>query len=201
MQLAGIVLCGGKSSRMGQPKAWLPFGPEVMLQRVVRILQQVVSPVVVVAAPGQELPRLPADVGIVRDAKEYEGPLRGLAGGLAAIQGHAEAAYLSACDVPFLRPEFISRMDELRGNHDVCVPYVSGFHHPLAAVYQTNVVLTVEALLSEQRFRPTFLFEKVRTRLVLPEELTEVDPTLVSLRNVNTPEEYGMALEEANLTE
>ena len=57
---AGIVLCGGKSTRMGVPKATLPFGPETMLQRVVRLLGTVVSPIVVVAARGQELaPELP----------------------------------------------------------------------------------------------------------------------------------------------
>ena len=52
-------LCGGKSTRMGVPKATLPFGPETMLQRVVRLLGTVVSPIVVVAARGQELPELP----------------------------------------------------------------------------------------------------------------------------------------------
>ncbi|MCA9117229.1 MAG: NTP transferase domain-containing protein, partial [Planctomycetaceae bacterium] len=55
-RVAGIVLCGGRSSRMGQPKHLLPFGDETMLQRVVRTLSAVVSPVVVVAARGQQLP-------------------------------------------------------------------------------------------------------------------------------------------------
>src|SRR5687767_10615246 len=59
---AGIILCGGKSSRMGRPKALLPFGPELMLERVVRILSAVVSPIVVVAAPEQDLPPLSDDV-------------------------------------------------------------------------------------------------------------------------------------------
>ena len=57
--IAGIVLCGGQSKRMGKPKAWLPFGGELMLPRVVRILRTVVAPVVVVAAPDQDLPPLP----------------------------------------------------------------------------------------------------------------------------------------------
>ena len=60
MDVGGIVLCGGQSSRMGRPKALLPFGPEVMLERVVRILSAVARPIVVVAAPDQELPPLPA---------------------------------------------------------------------------------------------------------------------------------------------
>src|SRR5205085_12330412 len=101
----GIVLCGGRSSRMGRPKAWLPFGTELLLQRVVRVLRDVVEPVVVVAAPDQEVPPLPVGVFRARDDREYLGPLNGLATGLAALHGQVAAAYLSSCDVPFLLPD------------------------------------------------------------------------------------------------
>lgn len=82
MNSAGIILCGGQSKRMGQPKAWLPFLGERMLPRVVRLLGQVVAPLVVVAAPDQELPPLPAEVTVVRDEEKGWGPLMGLAVGL-----------------------------------------------------------------------------------------------------------------------
>src|SRR5262245_40439806 len=100
MRVGGVVLCGGESRRMGRPKAWLPFGGERMLPRVVRVLTEVVSPVVVVAAPDQEVPPLPASVHVVRDEERGRGPLEGLAAGLAALAGKADAAYLSSCDVP-----------------------------------------------------------------------------------------------------
>src|SRR5436309_15378318 len=92
-RVAGLILVGGKSFRMGLPKATLPFGPELMLQRVVRLLSSVVQPIVVVAAPTQSLPPLPADVLIARDDREARGPLEGLLAGLSAIAPHAEAAY------------------------------------------------------------------------------------------------------------
>src|SRR5437660_11396236 len=83
---AGIVLCGGQSSRMGRPKAWLPFAGEIMLCRVLRLLGEVpLSPIVVVAAPDQDLPTLPQKVDVVRDSQRGRGPLQGLAGGLAAL--------------------------------------------------------------------------------------------------------------------
>ena len=66
MTAAGIVLCGGKSTRMGTSKALLPFGPETMLQRVVRLLGEVVAPIVVVAASDQTLPDLPPGVIVTR---------------------------------------------------------------------------------------------------------------------------------------
>src|SRR5258708_11619485 len=85
--VAGIVLCGGQSKRMGRPKAWLPFGPEVMLQRVVRMLSEVVAPIIVVAAPDQDVPALPAGVVVVRDEERGRGPLQGLAAGLNGLRG------------------------------------------------------------------------------------------------------------------
>src|ERR1051326_5390008 len=110
MQTAGIILCGGQSKRMGRPKAWLPFGDEVLLQRVERILRAVVQPIVVVAAPDQDIPSLPGDVTVVRDAERGRGPLQGLAAGLGALAGRADAAYVSSCDVPLLGAEFVRRL-------------------------------------------------------------------------------------------
>lgn len=192
----GIVLCGGHSRRMGRPKAWLPFGGEPMLARVVRLLRQTVGPVVVVAAPDQDVPALPRGITIVRDQERGRGPLQGLAAGLLALEGQVDAAYLSSCDVPFLQPGFVRRLIELLGDHVICVPKVGDFHHPLAAVYRLEVADAVSKLLAENRLRPYFLFEAVRTRVVTADELADVDPTLQSLRNLNTPEEYELALRD-----
>jgi molybdopterin-guanine dinucleotide biosynthesis protein A len=197
MIVGGIVLCGGQSSRMGRPKAWLPFAGEVMLPRVVRLLSEAVGPVVVVAAPGQDVPPMSPDVTIVLDEEKGRGPLQGLAAGLIALQDRAEAAYLSSCDVPFLRPAFVRRLIDLLGDHAVCVPRVGDYHHPLAAVYRLNVREAVGRLLAENRLRPFFLFEAVPTRVVEADELADVDPTFQTLRNLNTPEDYQAALRDA----
>jgi molybdopterin-guanine dinucleotide biosynthesis protein A len=190
----GIILCGGQSKRMGRPKAWLPFGDELMLQRMVRLMATVVEPIVVVAAPDQELPPLPPKVRVARDEERGRGPLQGLSMGLATIRDSAEAAYVSSCDVPFLEPAFVHRMIGLLGSHQISVPRALGHHHPLAAVYRPQVVTEVDRLLAEDRLRPFFLFEAVPTRIVEEDELRDVDPTLESLRNLNTPEDYEMAL-------
>jgi molybdopterin-guanine dinucleotide biosynthesis protein A len=163
---------------------------------VVRLLGEVVRPIVVVAAPEQELPSLAADIIVARDEEKGRGPLQGLAAGLSALQDHAEAAYLSACDVPFLRPTFVRRMIDLLGDRDICVAYVNGYHHPLAAVYRVAILDRVNRLLAENRLRPVFLFESASTRIVEARELIDVDPDLQSLRNLNTPEDYQQALQD-----
>ncbi len=179
---------------MGRPKAWLPFGEELMLSRVARILREVLDPVVVVAAPGQDVPPLPEDIAIVRDEVEGQGPLGGLAAGLAALEGNADAAYLSSCDVPLLKPGFVRRIIELLGNTSIAVPRVGGYHHPLAAVYRIEVLPEVRRLLAAERLRPVFLFDSMPTRILEPHEFANVDPNFDSLRNLNTPEDYNRAL-------
>jgi molybdopterin-guanine dinucleotide biosynthesis protein A len=183
---------------MGRPKAWLPFGAETMLARLVRTLKEAVAPVIVVAAPDQETPLLPDTVELVRDTERGWGPLAGLAAGLGrAAELGLDAAYASACDAPFLQPTLVRRVIDLLGDADVAVPYVEGRHHPLAAVYRVGVVAEIERLLAADRRRPVFLFETVPTRFISADELSDADPALASLRNLNTPDDYQAALREA----
>ena len=182
---------------MGRPKAWLPFGPEVMLQRVVRILSGVVSPIVVVAAQGQDLPELPSDVEIARDEEEGLGPLAGLAVGLAALADRVDAAYASSCDVPLLSAAFVSSVIGALHDDDLAIPRDGEFHHPLAAVYRTRLVTTIRALVASRRLRPVYLLKCARAREIEVAELRPVDRELSSLRNINTPDEYAAALKDA----
>jgi molybdopterin-guanine dinucleotide biosynthesis protein A len=199
--VGGIVLAGGKSKRMGTPKALLPFGPETMLQRVIRLLGTVVSPIVVVAAPLQTLPPLPGDVRLTYDEREGRGPLEGLRAGLKELPAGVEAAYVTSCDVPLLEPRFVTRMLDLLGDYEIAVMEIDGFTHPLSAVYRCRTLPQVEALLAEDKLRPAFLFNAVRTRRVQPAEMTDVDPELRTLRNLNTRDDYLAALREAGASE
>lgn len=197
MTVGGIVLCGGKSTRMGVPKATLPFGPETMLQRVVRVLGGVVAPIVVVAARDQRLPALPSNVILTVDEREQRGPLEGLRAGLKALPHSVDAAYVTSCDVPLLVPGFVARLIELLGDHDIAVMEVDGFPHPLSAIYRRAILPEVESLLALDRLRPVFLFDAVRTRRVQTVEIGSVDPELRTLQNLNTPEDYAKALADS----
>jgi molybdopterin-guanine dinucleotide biosynthesis protein A len=207
---------------MGRPKAWMKVGGRTMAAVVVDALREGLQrawteatstggtrgdseagkvagdlpPMVVVGAPDQELPPLPGVV-VTRDEVAEQGPLQGMAAGLAALQGRADAAYVSSCDVPLLRPAFVSRMLDLLGDADIVVPDVEGRHHPLAGVYRLSILPMVHELLSAGRRRPFFLFDRVRKRTVGPNELRPVDPELVSLRNINTKEEYERLLKSS----
>ena len=193
----GIVLCGGLSTRMGTSKAMLPFGPETMLQRVVRLLGMVVSPIVVVAAEAQELPTLPADTIVARDEREARGPLEGIRAGLKALPEGVDAAYITSCDVPLLVPAFVERMIELARGYDIAVTEIDGFAHPLSAVYRRSALPHAEELIAADQLRVSHLFQRLNTRRVPTSEMTGVDPHLHTLRNLNTREDYEAALAAA----
>jgi molybdopterin-guanine dinucleotide biosynthesis protein A len=199
MRKGAIILCGGQSSRMGRDKAMLPFGPELMLQRVVRLMSKSVAMenMLVVAAPNQFLPDLPEAVRVTRDSREFRGPLQGLATGLRAIGDRFDAVYATACDVPLLVPAFVDRMFELLGEFDVVVPFDGEHHHSLAAVYRPRVLPQIEILLDSDRLRPRFLFDLVRTREVPVDELRDVDAQLTTLENLNQFNDYLAALAAA----
>lgn len=180
---------------MGRAKAMLPVGEEVMLQRVVRIVSSAVGPVIVVAAPDQDLPELPSGVLVARDEREYLGPLAGIGVGLRALPEEIDAAYCTSCDVPLLKREFIQAIVSRLGAHDAAVVREDGFFHPLAAVYRRSLVPAIADLVAEDRLRPLFLIQSVNTRAVDAEELRAVDPDLASLRNINTLEDYSAVLE------
>jgi molybdenum cofactor guanylyltransferase len=200
MNRGGIILCGGRSSRMGLPKWSLPFGPETMLERIVRLLGEVCSTLVVVAAADQELPGLPDGVIVARDRREGRGPLEGLSAGLAALPDNVEAAYVTSCDVPLLAPAFVRRMFELLEDHAAAVPVGDGFLHPLSAVYRRSLLAVIDELLASDRLRPSLLFDLVSTRRVNPRELVDVDPELDTLKNLNHPADYLAALKRAGFT-
>lgn len=182
---------------MGSPKAWLPFGPETLLQRIVRILRDVVSPLVVVAAVGQDLPDLPPDVLIARDEREALGPVGGLAAGFAALQGRCDAAFATACDVPLLKPVVIRRICEALGDRDLVIPKEEQFHHPLAAVYRLTLEAKARELLAQNRLRPVFLLEGADVLELPIDSLRDIDPDLDSFKNCNRPEDYAAVLKQA----
>jgi molybdopterin-guanine dinucleotide biosynthesis protein A len=193
-----IILCGGRSRRMGRPKAWLPFGPERILQRSVRLVGEAAAPIVVVAAPGQAVPPLPENVLVVEDQIPGRGPLQGIATGMAALPAGVEFVFAMATDTPFFKPAWIGRLQELIVEDDLAIPFADGFHHPLAALYRVSAVgPAIETLLRDDRLRLLTLTETVRTRVVAAEELREIDPLLETLRNLNDPVSYARALDAA----
>jgi len=201
MKTGGIVLCGGASSRMEYPKALLPVGKELMLQRVVRIVSSSVDPVAVIASPDQELPRLPADVPIFYDREPLAGPLAAIGQGLEVFEGKCDAVFITGCDTPLLQETLIQQLVTLLGRHQLAMVREGERFHPLAAVYRVSLLETVQQLLSQGRRRAFDLVEAADAVFLETDQLEISDPGLRSLRNINTRAQYRELLAELNLLE
>lgn len=179
--LAGVVLAGGESRRMGRDKATLtvPGGSTTLVEHVVDVLGQRCSPVYVVAAPGQPLPALP--VPILRDELRGLGPLPATGRGLrAAAQAGARWAFVSAVDMPSLTADLIDDLMRLAAETDaeVVMPW-DGRSHYLAAVYRTDLADRIDALVAAGQRKMSALIDASDSQQIV---LADTDV----LTNVNT---------------
>ncbi len=207
MTTSGVVLCGGGSTRMGRDKALLPFGDETMVARVARLVGEVADDVVIVArkrqeitAPHKGVPYAPTLKGVpyvrvVRDPAEGMGPLAGIVTGLKAIRN--DRAFVTACDMPLVRPALIRRLIDLAGDHDVCVLVFDGHVMTMCAVYRASVIDEAERLIRSGELSVRRLIDRVNAKRVDAAELRGVDPELDSFFSCDTPERYADAIARA----
>jgi molybdopterin-guanine dinucleotide biosynthesis protein A len=183
--LAAVILAGGASRRMGRDKATLPFagpaGETTLVEHAVATLSDRCSPVLVIAAPGQPLPALKADV--LRDEVRGVGPLLAVARGLrAAAEAGLERAFVCAVDMPYLTVDLIDALvgPSVRLGADVVLPW-DGRDHYLAGVYRTDLAARADELVGSGERSMRSLVNSVDTqRVVMAEQQS-------SLTNVNTP--------------
>lgn len=191
-----MVVCGGRSRRMGTSKVWLRCGSEYLLQRMVRIVAGVVDPVVVAARRDQELPDLPREVEVVYDAVENGGPLAGLAVAFEALRDRCEAAFVTSCDHPLLKTRFVERLIDLLQDHSGVVPEHEGSVHSLTAVYRLDTLSVLTAQLEAGNLRVSDFVQRSGAHVIPATDLQDIDPALDSLRNVNDPDAFDRILRE-----
>ncbi len=179
---------------MGPPKAWLQFGNEYLLQRIVRVVAQAASPVVLATQRGMELPPLSSEFATVYDQYSFAGPLAGIAAGMIALREHCDAALVTACDHPFVSAGVFNRMIELLGDNSAVVPELADRLFPTLAVYRLSTLEILEDMLSKGELRARQFALRCHPRRIGEADLADIDPDLKSFRNVNNPAEYEAAL-------
>jgi molybdopterin-guanine dinucleotide biosynthesis protein A len=192
MSLTAIVLCGGRSTRMGRDKGALPFGGETMLERVVRIVRGIADDVIVVARQDQSTPD---GVRVIHDPIEDQGPLAGIAAGLAAST--TDLNVVVACDMPLVRPAVLQRLAGAIGDHDACVAVAGGHASALCGIYRSRVAADAERLLASGERRVMRLLDAVQTKRVDAAELRDIDPELETFVSCDTPEAYERLVQSA----
>lgn len=190
-ELDALVLAGGKSLRMGTSKARLPLGETTLIEAVVSRLTPMFRRVLVVAREETDLAGL--DAPVLTDQSREEGPLVGLARGLSASD--ASWCFLVGCDMPFLHTEIIDRMAGRLDGCQILAPRLEGHLQPLHAFYSHDCLQEAEALVASGVTSLRALFPKFHVRAMEAEEFLDLDPDILFLRDVDTVEDYTVALE------
>lgn len=187
--LDALVLAGGASRRMRLPKACLPLGNTTVLGRVLAVVHPLFRRVLVVARDTAGWPRLDAEV--LTDDRPQRGPLVGLVRGLRSSD--ALWCFVVGCDMPFLNPEVIRRMAERLEGCDILAPRLKGRLQPLHAFYARGCLPHAERLLDSGITSLRALFQYCEVRTVADADLLDLDPQLLSFRDLDTVEEYQEA--------
>jgi molybdopterin-guanine dinucleotide biosynthesis protein A len=194
IDVTGIVLAGGRSTRMGTDKASMALDGVPLLQRTVMVLSEVAAEIVVVRSHQQVLPAVESarPIAVVEDAIEGEGPLIGIAAGLR--RASHDLALVVACDMPFLQPSLLRLLVErLAAGRRFVVPMYGGRPQPLCSAFRRDALPVLEAQIAAGVRRIMAVSDALEADRVTPEQWSAVDVNGRSFENVNTPEEFEAA--------
>ena len=198
-QIAGFILAGGASSRMGRDKGLLDFGGVPLVLHTARLLEPLVSQVTVVGSSAKY-----AKLGLREIADDAQapcgqgiprcGPLAGIATALAATRSSWNL--IVACDLPYLTSNWLEWLLScvLRSRGEAVIPRAERGIEPLAAVYSRECGGPIAAALSRGVRKVSDAIEELRVDFVYPREWRGIDPSGLVLRNMNAPEDYEEAL-------
>jgi len=189
MSISALVLCGGKSTRMGTDKALRLIAGKPLLAHVLGVLEPLFDDIVLSVGPVARYDEFGKRT--VCDELLGVGPLAGLHAGLRAVRH--EAALVVACDMPLVNPRIVGLLIDRLHDFDCVVPRVAGEYEPMLAVYRRTCVPAIEAALAAGRRRMIGFLDSVRVCVPDEADLRELEADLASLNNVNTPADFEAA--------
>jgi molybdopterin-guanine dinucleotide biosynthesis protein A len=183
--VTGIILSGGKSTRMGENKAFIPIDGVPIIERIHGLFQELFEEVIIVANEKHLYEKMPAR--IVADLLPNRGALGGLYTGLFFSSFHS--AFCVACDMPFLNGRLIESLGRKTEGYDVVVPKTWDGLQPLHAYYSRGCIEPIRITLERDRYSILDFYPAVRVLVVDPIEIHRMDPEGESFVNINTREE------------
>jgi molybdopterin-guanine dinucleotide biosynthesis protein A len=187
-----VIQAGGRSSRMGQDKALMPFLGQPLIARVVTRLASVADELIISTnRPGDY-----AFLGLPLVTDKI--PDRGALGGLYTALETASQSHVAvvACDMPFANAGLIRAQSAIMQNEsaDVVIPQPEGGYEPLHAVYRRETCLPmVESSIHAGMWKLISWFPLVKVRAIRAHELRQYDPRQLTFFNINTPEDFSEA--------
>lgn len=184
--ITGIILAGGKNSRMGVNKAFLPIDGIRLIEKTLDIYRQIFNEIIIVTNDPLAYIEF-ADAAIVTDIYKGKGPAGGIYTGL--FYAKNSYAFVSACDMPFLNKDFILYMIDQRGRYDIIVPELPEGFQALHALYSRNCLFAMKRMIDSDELKITGLYKEARILRITEEKIKPFEKDGRLFLNLNTPED------------
>ncbi|TYQ17932.1 UNVERIFIED_CONTAM: molybdenum cofactor guanylyltransferase [Acetivibrio alkalicellulosi] len=182
--MTGIILAGGKSSRMGRKKAFINLDGKTIIDRILAILKEVFLEVIIVSNTPEDFSY--TNLKVVMDIISDKGSLGGLYTGLVNMK--YERCFVVACDMPFISKSLVKYIIDIP-RYDIVVPKIEGFYHPLFACYSRRCADLTKKQLEKCNLRITDIYSYFTVKEINEYEIRKFDSNMRSLVNINTPED------------
>lgn len=193
--LGAVVLCGGKSKRMGVDKSQLVFNGKTFLENVIEQVSAVTDLIVLVGDIDFGAHQLPSNILITEDERPNCGPLEGIRVGLKQLSKSVDHALVTSCDVPLLKPELIRYLFDRVGKFQAIVPVGDRQLLAMTAIYRTEAHAIIDQRVAAGQLRVSDLADAIETFKIPVESLKEVDPDGDLMTNINSADDYLALLE------
>jgi molybdopterin-guanine dinucleotide biosynthesis protein A len=193
-KITGIILSGGKSTRMGENKAFIEIEGIPIINRIFTLFQGLFQEIIIVTSEKEQFINL--DAKIYSDLFPNRGVLAGLYTGL--FFSSFMYSFCVACDMPFLKESVIKYLIKNIQNNDVIVPRTKEGLQPLHAIYSKNCLKPIKNIIEQGKYKITDFYPMVEIKIIDEVELYSLDPTRESFINVNTQEELNLIKEGKN---
>jgi len=191
--ITGIILSGGKSSRMVSDKAMLKVGAETIIGRITNLMNSVFSDVFIVTNTPEEYKFL--NIPLYEDIHKSKGPLSGIHSGL--VYSLTDKNFFISCDLPLISKELIEHIVEFKSDKLIRYCFASGRHHYLAGIYHKDLLPEIERIFAsvanysekkDQHFSIRNLLENIESETIQIENLSFYKDELFF--NLNTHEDF-----------
>ncbi len=198
-QVTGVILSGGRSSRMGQNKAFLSVSNQSMIEAQVALFNQLFAETIVVSNEPELYQYL--GVKVIKDIIPRKGPLSGMHAGLTEAQN--QYSFIVPCDMPFLQADLIRLLISEAPGYDVIVPQIDDYLQPLHSIYHKRCIQPIENCLRDDVFKIIAFYPWVKVKFVGEKKMNSIcsrEQLEQIFMNINTQKDldYAKKIQEAN---
>ncbi len=191
----GIILAGGKSTRMGVNKSFLKIGDTTIIERITDLMKSVFTNVILISNTPEEYKFL--NIPIYEDVYKGRGPLGGIHSGL--INSETDSNFIVSCDLPLMNRETIYHLVNTESGKPIKVYRTKGFIQPLPGMYDKRLSDALDKILrgenaegKDRRNKLLTFIESAEAEIINSEDA--IGNTENTFLNINTQEDYNNLL-------